>query len=282
MPETFDPPRGPCYADLKGKIALVTGGGTGIGRGICLRLAQEGMHVFLCGRRETKLQETTQWVEAMRGNATPIVADVSKEDEAERLFKQILEQAPTLDVLVHNAAILGGRPFLQTDSAMWHEFFAINIDSAYYLAKRAAQIMVPRQSGALVFISTIGATRAHYGMPAYDSSKGAMDSLTRALGIELAQYRIRVNAISPGPIPGRDASLSPNGVKRWSQLAFEKSIPYDQYKHSHIPLGRFGTPAEIAAVTAFLVSMQSSYITGQVIAVDGGATAQLAPRGIDI
>jgi 3-oxoacyl-[acyl-carrier protein] reductase len=280
--EIIYPPKGPCYADLKNKIALVTGGGTGIGRGICIRFAQEGMRVFFCGRREDKLRETTEMIQAFGGHAVPIVADVSKEEDVNRLYSTLRDQAQTLDVLVHNAAILGGKPFMQTDTAMWREYFSTNTDSAFFLTKRAGEMMIPRQSGSIIFLSTIGATRAHNGTPVYDSTKGAIDSLTRALAIELAPTGIRVNAIAPGPVPGRDADIHVKDPQRATDLAFKDEIPLDRFRQKYVPLGRYGTPAEIASVAAFFASTQSSFITGQVLAVDGGVTIQLAPPGIYI
>ena len=279
MSETFRPPHGPCFADLKGKAALVTGGGAGIGRGITIRLAAEGMHVFLCGRREAMLTLTADLIRQAGGNATPIVADISREDDVANLFAKIREQTAALDLLVHNAALVRGRTFAQTDSAFWHQMIATNLDSAFYLAKQCAEMMIPRRSGNMIFITTIGAARAHYKMPAYDASKAALDSFTRSLALELAEHRIRVNAIGPGATTGHDTSHLPESEwTRRSARAFDAEIDLEVLHQPHIPMGRFGTPAEIGAVAAFLASEQSSYITGQTLYVDGGVLAQLSPR----
>ena len=281
MPEMFRPPQGPCFADLRGKVALVTGGGAGIGRGISIRLAQEGMHVFLCGRRPELLQEMAERIRQAGGQATPIAADLSREEDVAGLFAKIRETCPAIDVLVHNAALVARGSFEKTDAAYWHRMMAANVDSSFYLAKECAAMMIPRRSGSIVFISTIGAVRAHDQMVAYDTSKGAVDSFTQALALELGRHGIRVNAIAPGPIIGQD--MTGRGDSAWkqrSEKALDAEIPSADVKHEHIPVRRYGTPADIGAAAAFLASEQASYISGHVLAVDGGALAQLSPPGI--
>lgn len=269
MSEVFYPPQGPCYADLRGKSVLVTGGGSGIGRGICIRLAAEGMRVLLCGRTADTLCETVELVRSAGEQAAYTIADVSSEEDVAGLFDWIKKDHDSLDVLVHNAAVKRSKPFSETDSAHWREVLSTNIDSACYLAKEFSQLMIPLRRGAIVFISSIGAARAHYGMVAYDSSKGALESFTRALAIELAEYGIRANGVSPG-------------ATCVDEQSFAAQMSAVSFRQPYIPLGRVGTPAEMAAAVAFLASSQSMYITGQTITVDGGATAQLSPRGYHI
>jgi 3-oxoacyl-[acyl-carrier protein] reductase len=267
MSEMLSLPRGPCYSDLRDKVALVTGGGTGIGRGIAIRLAQEGMRVYICGRTEATLAGTAEVCRQEPGEVRPVVADVSDGASVAALLGRIEAEAERLDVLVHNAAILGGGKLRGMSLERWRERFATNVDSVFYLAQGCAEIMVRQGSGAMVFISTIGAIRAHRGMFAYDSSKGAVDSATRSLALELSPFGIRVNAVAPGAT-ARDVYTDAVAGRDISQ-------PY-------VPLGRKGTPAETAAAVAFLASAQSSYITGQTLCVDGGATTQLSPPGIFI
>jgi len=278
MAQMFRPPQGPCFSDLQGKVALVTGGGSGIGRGISHRLAAEGMQVFLCGRTEERLAKTAEDIRDSGGRATPVVADISREDQIADLFGRIREESGALDLLVHNAALVRGKTLAETDAPFWRAVFATNIDSAFHLAKQCTEMMIPRASGNLIFISTIGAVRAHYGMVAYDSSKGALNSLTRALALELSSHNIRVNAIAPGAVIGQESRRSAHSPR--NVVAFDPEIPMEHLRQPHIPLGRRGTPAELGAAVAFLASDQSSYITGQTLCVDGGATVQLSPRGI--
>lgn len=280
MSNTLHPPQGPCYADLRGKTVLVTGGGAGLGRGISLRLAAEGMHVFLCGRTAQKLQATAEELRALGGVATPIVTDVACEADVAALFQQIAGECAALDVLVHNAALNDRSTLAESDAARWREIMATNLDSAFYLTKAYTALMTSRQAGNLIFISTIGAQRAHYHMLIYDTSKGALEAFTRGTALELAPQGIRVNAVAPGSILGRDTAML-TGADHAARhaAAFNTEIPLEMLAHPRIPLGRSGTPAELAAVVAFLSSNQSSYITGQVLIVDGGASAQLTPRG---
>lgn len=267
MTETFRSPQGPCYRDLRGKTALVTGGGDGIGRGISLRLAQEGMHVYLCGRREDRLIETAEAIADGGGEATPVVTDVSVREQIDALFARIAQEGRSVDVLVHNAALVRGGSLLNTYEDFWHAMYSTNVDSSFYMAKACAQTMVPNGAGNLIFVSTIGAVQSHHDMLAYDSSKSAVIGIARSLALELGQYGIRVNALAPGATMSRATALE---------------LPREKMAQPYIPLGRRGTPAEMAAAVAFLASEQSSYITGQVLCVDGGATAQLSPRGVFI
>jgi 3-oxoacyl-[acyl-carrier protein] reductase len=257
----------PCYRDLAGKTALVTGGGSGIGLGISRRLAAEGMRVYLCGRREEVLAQAAEAMRAAGGWAQGVAADVSEEEGVERLMQALCEAGAGLDVLVHNAALVRGGPLAKTDADYWRRMFAANMDSTFHLAKAALGLMTPQGSGSLVFITSIGALRAHHGMIAYDSTKGALNVFVRSLALEVAPQGIRVNGVAPGATH-RDAhgdEIDPQSLRQ----------PY-------VPLGRRGTPAEIAAAVVFLASEQASYITGQILCVDGGATAQLSPRGIFI
>lgn len=260
-------PPAPCYADLCGKVALVTGGGSGIGRGLALRLGAEGMRVLVCGRTLQTLEETAGLIEAAGGEAAARVADLGQEAEVAGLMAHLQEQYGALDVLVHNAAMVRGGGLAETDSDYWHSMFAANMDSTFYLAKGAVGLMAPRRAGAMVFVSSIGALQAHHGMLAYDSSKGALEVFTRSLAIELAPQGIRVNAIAPGAT---------------EREAYAPELPAQALRQPYVPMGRKGTPAEMAAAVAFLVSAQAAYITGQTLCVDGGATAQLSPRGVFI
>ena len=267
MDGMFRPPQGPCYRDLGGKTAIVTGGGSGIGLGISRRLAAEGMRVFLCGRREEVLREAAEAIRSGGGWAEPVAADVSQEEGVARLMDAVREAGAGLDVLVHNAALVRGGPLAKTDADYWRRMYAANVDSAFHLSKAALSLMTPRRSGSLVFITSIGALRAHHDMIAYDSSKGALNAFVRSLALEVARQGIRVNAVAPGAT---------------HREAHAEEIEPQSLRQPYVPLGRRGTPAEIAAAVAFLASEQASYITGQVLCVDGGATAQLSPRGIFI
>lgn len=260
-------PHAPCYIDLRDKSALVTGGGSGIGHAISLRLAQENMNICLCGRTQETLAETASQIDTYGVQSLPVVADLGVMEDIENLVEQMLQKFGCPDVVVHNAAMMRGGNLDQTSVEYWQRLFATNIESCYHLARLLVPKMRERGSGSIIFITTIGAQQAHHGMLAYDSAKGAMDVFTRSLALECAPFGIRVNAVAPGATASR--------VKT-------ENVPAKDLHQPYIPLQRKGTGEEIAAACAFLASEQASYITGQILTVDGGATAQLSPRGVFI
>ncbi len=251
-----------CYADLRGRVALITGGGTGIGRGIALRLAAEGMKVAVCGRRADPLEETADLVRAAGGEALAQSADITDEAQVASLLELVAGRCGAIDALVHNAMVLRTYPVPQLTLDRWEAAFATACRGGYLLARGVLPEMQARRDGNLVFISSVGAARAHRpGMP-YDAAKAAQEAMVRGLAIEYAEHGVRVNGVAPGAIHARPPRTR------------------DARSSEHIPIRRKGTPPEVAAVVAFLLSDQSSYLTGHTIRVDGGLTAQLTPPGI--
>ncbi|BCW98167.1 MAG: dehydrogenase [Armatimonadota bacterium] len=272
-------PASTCYVDLRGKVALVTGGGSGIGRAICVRLAREGARVLFCGRTRETLDETARIIEREGGDCRAIRADLSSVAGVDSVFEAVEDGSGSLDILVHNAAQLHSHPLMATDLEHWRQIFAVNTEAAFLLVRRAADLMVPRASGSIILVSTIGALRAHHYLVAYDASKGALESFTRAAALELAPHGIRVNSLAPGSTRLRpvDESVKDPVTRALLELGFETPTSASAFRQPHVPMGRHGTCAEMAAAVAFLASGQSSYITGHTLVVDGGATAQLSP-----
>lgn len=253
-----------CFPDLRGQAVLVTGGGTGIGRGIAQRLAREGMRVAICGRRPGPLEETAGLIAAAGGEAVWVPADVGDPEQAPNLFAQITARLGPVDAVVHNAMRMAFPTFEDCTLEEWEASFATGTRAAFLLAKHALPGMRERGRGAFVLVSSVLAQRPNRrGLP-YHAVKGALEAMTRQMAIAWAREGIRVNALAPGLI------------------AAGRSFSRQEAAHEAIPLGRAGTPAEMGAVVAFLLSEQSSYIVGQVIHADGGTSIQLAPAGIPL
>ena len=254
----------PRYPELAGQVAIVTGSSRGIGKGIALRLAREGMKVVINGRTPDKVAATATELRELEAEVLAAPGDMGRTEDIDRLFEQTRQTYGTVDLLVNNAADLRRVHFFEVDEALLDYQLAANVRGPYLCAHRAAEVMRQAGQGNIIHISSVGGLRAHWrGLP-YDVTKGALDAMTRAMALELADYGIRVNAVAPG------ATLT------------ERTAPPDdpriQEISRRIPLGRFGLPLEIGAAVAFLASLEASYITGQVIYVDGGLTIQLGTR----
>lgn len=263
--KNYKDPEAPCFSDLRGKVVIVTGAGTNVGRAIALRFAKEGGRIVICGRRLDPLEETRNLILQEGEECVVTQTDLTQEKDIERLFKTTLDAFGTLDVLVQNAAdmfMACSEPPQAFTSDVWDHAFATNVRAAFLLARGAFSIMQEKRKGALVFISSVSGLRAHYGGLPYDATKAALDGLVRNLAVDYSAYGIRVNAVAPG---------------RTSPLDDSGGMPL---LYKEIPLGRNGAGAEVASAVAFLASNQASYITGQILYVDGGLTTQLTPRDI--
>lgn len=249
---------------LLGKVAVITGSGRGIGKGIALRLAREGAQVVVNGRHAEALQGTIEEIRRGGGVALAVPADVTVEAEVELLLRRTVDEFGRIDILVNNALThfdQGERgPFLKMRSQGWEAFLVANLNALFYCTQQAARIMA-RQGikGSIINISTIGAVRAHRYTIAYDAMKGAMDSFTRAVAVDLGPWGIRVNAIRPGPIM---SERSPN---------FLGPRPHAD---PNVPLRHMGYPEDVAWAAVFLASDEAHYVTGQAFEVDGGLLAQ--------
>jgi 3-oxoacyl-[acyl-carrier protein] reductase len=226
------------------------------------------MRIVVVDKDEETLTAATCALNKLGVTILPIVGDLSRTDDIQHLFKQTLESFAGIDLLVNNAADLKRRHLLDEHGELLDLQLATNVRAPYLCSSEAARIMRAANGGNIVHISSVGAIRAHErGFP-YDVTKGAINAMTRAMAIDLAEYKIRVNAIGPGATRTKRTPAADH--------------PAVQERSARIPLQRFGSVSEISSVVAFLASPEASYITGQVIYVDGGITAQLSPPGQDI
>ncbi len=255
----------PRYPELKGKVAVVTGGAKGIGLGIALRLAREGMRIVIGDIDAESLASTSASLKQLGACVLAIEGDLSQSDAIRHLFEETRETFGSVDLLINNAANLDRYRLLDEHEDLLELQMATNVRGPYLCSFQAARIMRETGGGNIIHISSVGGLRAHWrGFP-YDVTKGAIDAMTRAMAIDLAEYNIRVNAIGPGAT--RTKRTPPD------------EHPVIQEMSGRIPLGRFGLVSEISSVVSFLASSEASYITGQIIYVDGGITAQLSPPG---
>jgi len=254
---------------LDGKVAIVTGGSRGIGAGIAKRLAEEGMKVAISSRGAEQLKKTADEIEAAGGTVLAIPGDAGLVDDVEDLFKQVVDAWGAVDVLVNNAGWANpSMHILDMDRDHWDTVIRTNLTSIYLHCHRAANLMVDAGTrGSIINISSFAAQRSHRYMAAYDASKGGMESMTRTMAIDLAPFKIRVNVVEPGAIHTEEFEVGGEEAK--------------QKRGQTIPLGRVGYPDDIAGSVAFLASDDASYITGQIITVDGGMLAQLRSPQVD-
>src|SRR5258706_10447674 len=243
------------------QVVVVTGAGHGIGRAVAERFAREGARVVVNDLNQKRAEEVAAAI-----GGIGIAADVSSSAQVDAMFDSVLSEFGRIDVLVNNAGdIYAARHFLEGDEAWWDHLLDVNLKGAFLCSRRAAHAMVERGRGVILHMSSGGATRAHRGNVAYDASKGGIEAMTRAMALDLAPYGIRVNAVVPGSIDSQ--GMNPE-VKR------ERGVT--------VPLGRVGEPEDMAGPAAFLASEDASYITGHIIAVDGGLLSQQRSPQVDI
>jgi 3-oxoacyl-[acyl-carrier protein] reductase len=242
---------------LQGKTALVTGGSRGIGRACVSRLAAEGAQVaFLYHQNQAAAESLVGDVQNQGGNVRAIQADVVDATRADQVVADLLAAWEQIDILVNSAGIIRDGLFATMSPQQWRDVIETNLMGTYNYCHAVTQPMMSRRKGSIINISSVAAEFGSRGQVNYAASKGGIDGLTRCLAKELASRKVRVNAVSPGMI---ETDMSQN----------VRNLAGDRIKEA-IPLRRVGQPEEIAGAVAFFASDDSSYVTGQIMRVDGG------------
>ena len=243
--------------DLSGKIALVTGGGRGIGRACCVALAEAGASVAINYSRSAEAaEEVRAEIEAAGGRAIVYQADVSSFEAAAAMFEKVKADFGTLDVLVNNAGVIHDTLLLTMKPEGWRKVLGVSLDGAYHCTKAAGEIMLRKRSGKVISISSVAGVAGGGGQTNYASAKAGVIAFMRACAAEMGKRGIQFNAVLPGMIV---TDMSARARERAGEAILER-----------IPAGRFGEPEDVAGLVVFLASPQADYINGEAIAVDGG------------
>lgn len=244
-------------ANLKGKIAIVTGAGHGIGKEIALALARNGAEVVVTDITDA-IFDVGKQIEALGSKALPIKCDVTEPEQAQEVEEKVAGKYERIDILVNNAGIYPQKAFLEMTADDWNKVLRVNLNGVFHCTKAVLPKMVKQKYGKIVNIASIaGAVVAFPNLVHYSASKAALAGFTKSLALEVAQHGVNVNAIAPGPI---DVGEIAAGTEVYRQIV------------GAIPVGRMGYPADIANLVVFLVSDEASFITGQCIVSDGGYT----------
>jgi len=252
---------------LENKVALITGGGTGVGKATALLFAKEGAKVVITGRRKKVLLEAAQEAKAINLNIEYVVSNVSSEEDCKQTVDFIINKFGRIDILFNNAGVSYMGKTHETSTEMWDETFNINVRGIFLMSKYAIPYMLEKGSGCIVNNSSIlGLKASPAGFAAYASSKGAVNQLTKSMALEYANKGIRVNVICPGTVytPMMDYLFD-----QWK----DRKTGEERYISVH-PIGRLAQPEEIAHAVLFLCDDKVKFMTGAALSVDGGMNAK--------
>ena len=248
---------------LDGQVALITGGGGAIGTAMAGGFASVGAALLIADRRLDAAEATVAALRDAGADAIAVEGDVTSEDDVRRAVKGAVERWGRLDVLVNGAGIGARHPAEGYPLDRWRDVLEINLTGTFLFCREAGEVMLAAGRGSIINIASIAGLVGYNGNPAYLASKGGVVQLTRALAIEWATRGVRVNAIAPGVI---DTQMIAGAIERDPDF-------YDAFKKKH-PVNRFGQAEELVGPALFLASQAASYVTGHILAVDGGYVAQ--------
>ena len=247
--------------NIQDKVAIVTGGGRGIGRAIALGLADCGVKLVLASRTQAELDQVASEVKEKGSDAKAVATDLMKSESIDALVETAMESYGRVDILINNAARSFMRPLMELREDGWDKIFDVNCKAVFLLSRAVAKIMADQGGGKIVNITTIGAVRGGAGMGVYHASKAALTMLNKCMAVEWAPMNINVNAVGPGL--AKTAFSQP----LWSNPEVE------QMAAGRIPKGRLAEPEEVVGAVLFLCSEDADYIVGETIYVDGGSLA---------
>ena len=245
------------HMKLEGKVAVVTGVTSEIGRAIALRLAAEGAAVAVTGHTPAKLEPVVRALQAARARCFAEAADLTVPETVERFFGRVAEQLGPTDILVNGTAWRQRQSFLETTYADWRKTFAGCVDAYFYCSLAAARQMVPRRWGRIIHLGSISGVVLMVPFAAYTAAKGAVHALAKAMAVDLAPHGITVNVVAPGVVETQyvRTHLKPEQIQK---------------RVDRIPMERLADPEDVGAAVAHLASTDMGYVTGQVLYVDGG------------
>ena len=248
---------------LKGKVALVTGASSGIGKAIAALFAKEGAKVVVAGTQLTKSLPVADEIKSKGGEASAVAADISDKASVERMYNDIIARYGRIDILVNNAGFFDKfAPSLEADEELWDKVFDTDMKGTYFVTNAALQSMLAHKAGVIVNIGSVASWFAKYGGAAYISAKHAMLGYTKQLAYDYGKQGIRANIICPGVI---ETKFFTDNVTRDQESSFRDGA-------EKLPAGRVGTPDDIAHAALFLASSDADYIHGASLMVDGGLT----------
>ncbi len=246
------------------KVAIVTGGSSGIGRAVAEAFAREGAHVVICARGQENLDDTAKAITAEGGKVTASALDLSDLDGFAALINDTADQHGRLDVLVNNAAVTRHGMIADMSVEKWHKNFSVTADATFVGTREAMKIMQKQKSGSIVNVSSSCGSKAAMGVAGYSAAKAALTQFSNCAAMEAAPYNVRVNTVIPGSVDTPAIQAAAQGDK--DIIATLEAA---------IPMKRSGRPEELAAAILFLASDDASFITGAELPVDGGKLAQL-------